>query len=98
MITDQKSVVFMFDHKNRKKSKITKLRSGELNSVPLNSVPSCAEIKPRFYKLEPQTLIKATQPWERVSTDFKGPITSREFPYMLTVVDEYRRFPFAFPC
>ena len=59
---------------------------------------TCAEIKPRFYNLEPQTLIKATQPWERVSIDFKGPITSREFPYMLTEADEYSRFPFAFPC
>ena len=43
-------------------------------------------------------MIKATQPWERVSIDFKRPITSREFSYMLTVVDEYNRFPFAFPC
>ena len=163
LITDHKSVVFMFDHKNRGKIKNNKIalwrielgafsynivhRPGRENVAPdtlfrvcavsssmslkevhenlghpgvtrllhfvkiknlpfsLNDVKTacsqcrtCAEIKPRFYKLEPQTLIKATQPWERVSIDFKGPITSREFPYMLTVVDEYSRFPFAFPC
>ena len=32
---------------------------------------SCGEIKPRFYKPNPQTLIKATQPWKRVSINFE---------------------------
>ena len=32
----------------------------------------CAELKPR-YKKNQNTLIKASQPWERVSMDFKGP-------------------------
>ena len=43
-------------------------------------------------------MIKATKPWERVSIEFKGPITFHEFPYLLTVVDEDSHFPFAFPC
>ena len=57
----------------------------------------CSELKPQFYRAETGTLIKATQPMERLSIDFKGPLksTSRN-TYMLTVVDEYSRFPF--PC
>ena len=59
----------------------------------------CAELKPRFFKPLKSHLIKATQPMERLSIDFKGPLpsTSRN-KYLLTVVDEYSRFPFAFPC
>ena len=61
----------------------------------------CAETKPRFVKAETECLIKATQPMERLSLDFKGPLptasTSRN-KYILTIIDEYSRFPFAFPC
>ena len=36
---------------------------------------------------------------ERLSMDFKGPVPSAtRNTYMLTIVDEYSRFPFAFPC
>ena len=35
---------------------------------------TCAHLKPRFYKPPPETLIKATRPWERLSIDFKGPV------------------------
>ena len=43
-------------------------------------------------------LAKATQPFERLSLDFKGPFpTSTKNRYMLTVIDEFSRFPFAFP-
>ena len=39
------------------------------------------------------------QPVERLSLDFKGPLpSSTRNHYTLTVVDEYSRFPFAFPC
>ena len=39
------------------------------------------------------------QPVERLSLDFKGPLPSlTKNHYTLTVVDEYSRFPFAFPC
>ena len=43
----------------------------------INSVcKECAEIKPRFYKPVPGHLIKATQPFERLNIDFKGPLPS----------------------
>lgn len=60
--------------------------------------PVCAEVKPRFMKHQGH-LIKATAPMERLNIDFKGfvPSNSRN-RYILTVVDEYSRFPFAFPC
>jgi len=44
--------------------------------------------------------IKATQAWERISIDFKGPLplTKTGCRYMLVVVDEFSSFTFAFPC
>ena len=59
-----------------------------------------AEIKPRFHcKSIESHLIKATQPIERLSIDFKSPLpSSSKNKYLLTVVDEYSRFPFAFAC
>ena len=58
----------------------------------------CALVKPRFYQPPNVNLIKATQPFERISVDFKGPLPSNtRNRYMLTIVDEYSRFPFAFP-
>ena len=59
----------------------------------------CAEIKPNFYKPPAAQLIKATQPFERLSLGFKGPLPSAaKNHYLFAVVDEYSRFPFAFPC
>jgi len=44
-------------------------------------------------------LIKVTQVFERLNLDFKGALPSASSnKYFLTVVDEYSRFPFAFPC
>lgn len=45
------------------------------------------------------TLVKATSPFERINIDFKGPIPSktRNF-YILTIIDEFSRFPFAYAC
>ncbi|KAJ4439883.1 hypothetical protein ANN_08012 [Periplaneta americana] len=58
----------------------------------------CAELKPRFFRHNGK-LIKATSPFERLNIDFKGPIPSTtRNRYILTVVDEYSRYPFAFPC
>ena len=59
----------------------------------------CAEVKPLFYRPKNPPLIKATKPMERLSMDFKGPLpaTSKN-RYLLTIIDEYSRFPFAFPC
>ena len=36
----------------------------------------CCEIKPRFFKPPPAILIKCTQPFEKLSIDFKGPLPS----------------------
>ena len=60
----------------------------------------CAECKPRFYKPpESSHLIKATQPFERLNLDFKGPLPSTsKNKYLLDIVDEYSRYPFAIPC
>ena len=58
----------------------------------------CAKIKPRFYRPVNPPLIKATQPFERLAVDFKGPLPSvTQNRYILTVVDEFSRFPWAFP-
>ncbi len=62
----------------------------------------CAELKPRFYNPPMGTLVRATRPWERLAMDFKGPLppspASSNSRYLLTIVDEFSRFPFAFPC
>ncbi|GFS72377.1 putative retrovirus-related pol polyprotein from transposon opus [Trichonephila clavipes] len=56
------------------------------------------ELKPRFVK-NVGTLVKATAPFERLNLDFKGPLPSvSRNPYILTLVDEFSRFPFAIPC
>ncbi|XP_047137877.1 uncharacterized protein LOC124814332 [Hydra vulgaris] len=58
----------------------------------------CKEIKPKYYRPNDVHLIKATQPFERISIDFKGPLpSSTPKQYMLTIVGEYSRFPFAYP-
>ena len=59
----------------------------------------CAELKPSFYKPAVNQLIKATKSFERISLDFKGPLQSASSnKYLLVIIDEYSRFPFAFPC
>ena len=39
-----------------------------------SSCTACAKLKPHFYRPEEVNLVKATQPWERISLDFKGPL------------------------
>ena len=58
----------------------------------------CCEVKPRFYKPPSATLIKCSQPFERLSMDFKGPLPLTKNHYFLTVIYEFSRFPFIFPC
>ena len=58
---------------------------------------TCAEVKPRYFKPPRGQLIKAMKPFERISMDFKGPLKGR-YPYLLILIDEYSRYPFAFPC
>ena len=66
----------------------------------LKSCPTCLEVKPQFTKTESKPLISATKPFDRLSMDFKGQLpTSKEgFKYLLVIVDEYSRYPFAFAC
>ena len=165
IVTDQHSVSFMYDNKNRGKIKNAKIlrwrielsqyqyeivhRAGKLNAAAdtlsraycaslsfstlyeihaglchpgvtrtyhfvksknlpfsledvrkmISNCRICAEIKPCFFKPPETHLIKATQSMERLSIDFKGPLpSSSKNKYILTVVDEFSRFPFAFPC
>lgn len=64
----------------------------------ISTCPTCAEIKPKFIR-NVGTLIKATVPLERLALDFKGPLpSSTNNKYLLTIIDEYSRFPFAYPC
>ena len=70
---------------------------GEVKQIT-ETCPDCCELKPSFLKTS-GTLIHATQPFQRLNIDFKGPLpTSTQYKYILTLVDEYSRFPFAFPC
>ena len=72
--------------------------SGEDVRRMTSSCKVCAECKPRLYRPENSHLIKATQPFERINVDFKGPLPSTDKNvYFFTVVDEYTRFPFVFP-
>ena len=64
----------------------------------IENCPTCAKIKPRFIKPYAK-LIKATSSFERLNMDFKGPLPSNtQNKYLLTIIDEFSRFPFAFPC
>ena len=62
-----------------------------------NNCRICQEVKPKYYKPEQTRLVKATQPFERLSINFKGPLPSSKNEYILTIIDEYSRFPFVFP-
>ena len=58
-------------------------------------------IEASVFRPTPGTLIKATQPLERLSVDFKGPLPKSKYSgnrFILTVVDEFSRFPWAIPC
>ncbi|GAA51362.1 pro-Pol polyprotein [Clonorchis sinensis] len=64
-----------------------------------NQCSVCSKLKPRFLNHPFGSFIKAAQPFESVSIDFKGPLppTSHN-KYLLTVIGEYSRYPFAFTC
>lgn len=65
----------------------------------VSSCKVCAECRPNFHQPEKTHLIKATQPFERLNMDFKGPLPSTDNKkYFLNIIDEYSRFPFVFPC
>ncbi|XP_068211794.1 uncharacterized protein [Palaemon carinicauda] len=103
LITDQRSVMFMLDSRKRTKNKEQQDTRVEVGADDVKRVCAscriCAQQKPKFHRPGKGVLIKATQPMERLSIDFKGPLPSTTSnKYILTVVDEYSRFPFVFPC
>ena len=70
----------------------------DIKSV-VNQCRVCAKVKPNFFKPKNPPLIKATQPFERLAIDFKGPLPSvTANKYLLVIVDEFSRFTFAYAC
>ena len=65
-----------------------------------DSCSSCQLLKPKFANTNGGTLIQAILPFQRLNLDFKGPLPTSIHgnKYLLTLIDEYSRFPFAFPC
>ena len=65
----------------------------------VKSCKDCAEVKATFYKPEiSQHLIKATQSFERIRMNFKGPVASiTKNKYLLVLVDEFFR-SLVYPC
>ena len=59
----------------------------------------CAVWIPRFLRPRVNGLIRSSKPWERLSIDIVDPkpMTLSKNQYLLTVVDKFSRFPFAFP-
>ena len=66
----------------------------------IQACKDCSEVKVSFLKPKNKMdLIKATQTFERISIDFKGPLLSfSKIKYLLVVVDEFSRFSFAYAC
>ena len=64
-----------------------------------NSCKSCLYLKPKFIRSE-GALIKAICPFQRINIDFKGPLTisHKANRYLFTIIDDFSRFPFAYPC
>ena len=62
----------------------------------------CCKVKPQFFRgIEKKHLIKSLHPFDRLNVDFKGPLPQApgsKNKYILDIVDEYSRFPFAFAC
>ena len=73
-----------------------------LNDVKsvIQACKHCSEVKATFFNpKDDMNLIKATQPFERINLDFKGPLSSiSKNTYLLVIVDEFTCFPFAYAC
>ena len=79
------------------RSKSLPCSTNEVKKV-CSSCRMCAELKPRLHRPPMGTLIKSTQPMERLNIDFKGTLPrSTPNKYFLTIIDEYSRFPFVYP-
>ena len=68
----------------------------------VSACKTCSLIKPQFYRDEADKhLIRATHPFDRLNLDFKGklPVSAHsKNRFILHIIDEYSRFPFAFAC
>ena len=64
------------------------------------SCKSCLYLKPTFRSGQKGTLIDAIYPFQRLNIDFKGPlpVSQNGIRYLPTIIDEFSRFPFAYPC
>ena len=61
----------------------------------VSACKDCSEVKPQYVHPPPARLIKATQPFERLNMDFKGPLPSHtRNKFILIIVDEFSRFTF----
>ena len=72
---------------------------GDVKSICRNC-EICAQVKPRFIKSsEENHVIRAVRPLDRLCIDIKGPlpVTKNGFKYLLIVIDEFSRYPFAIP-
>ena len=57
----------------------------------------CAEVKPRWINVQGNHVIKSTAPWQRISIDFMtNKPASLGYTNILTICDEFSRYPFAF--
>jgi len=74
------------------------LNLSETCSQVVKNCRICAEIKPRWAKPMHSHVVHSTEPWQRLSIDFMvgKPVSPAGFSNVLTVVDEFTRFPFAF--
>ena len=71
---------------------------GKIVKTCIENCAICAKMKPRFTKVPTGTLIRSSSSWQRLSIDFMGPkLSATKNKYIFTVIDEYSRFPFAFP-
>lgn len=65
----------------------------------ISDCSTCRRLKPQFISPPEGTLVQAMKPFDRLSIDFKGPLpSSSNNRFILIMVDEYSRFPFAYPC
>lgn len=65
----------------------------------ISDCATCRRLKPQYIRPPEGTLVQAMKPFDRLSIDFKGPLPSSSHNrYLLIMVDEYSRFPFAYPC
>ena len=71
----------------------------EMCSTVVKNCQICAEVKPCWRTPPSSSVVHATEPWQRLSMDFMTgkPVSQGGYTNLLTIIDEYSRFLFAFP-